>query len=521
MQLQTDQQGLLDLRGMRAEYRQGRALPMRADRVTTLTRPVVVELLDDIEASDYSQHGAKLVTLYRGSWVDTGQRVDVRCVSEALATQGTRFIVEPVGRLGLCFDLCACSTPLPITLGRAVKLVGAIEPEIGLEDTAWGERGNVNDTTWFSTWRSLYCNVDFTQPPTIEGTPDLWIRNMHPVRWELGAFDATAYADGTNALAVGGTVNEVMTEKSLNDFGMCATTVPADAHCAPMQLNRIEITPPVAESGFTRAGSRITHYRIWCNEQDLTGVVPVDWRMQTLLQGSNTTRYAALQDIVLPQLVTTAGHSLWIDLWIQFRATSGIVGSSNTSVGMVTETRRLTNGPNNLRRVGFLSRLHGADAHKRRRAGDKYRLTFDAAGPGGVTELVLEPQAGWTTLDVGAGGVMMRHDATEDYVLFNFGVEVPELIVSIQARESVPDIYWSARMRYMPIPTGDYESFYFQVQSVPNQYSYGVWDCQGSTLFARQGRQRNYTNDWFTYLKVPNATAYWTGFPTLVTVEKV
>lgn len=173
--------------------------------------------------------------------------------------------------------------------------------------------------------------------------------------------------------------------------------------------------------------------------------------------------------------------------------------------------------------LAFLVSLNSANANLNRRRDDLYELTFSDNGPGGVSSLVLEPQAGWDTLDVGSGGILMVHQSTQDFVYFNWATEIPELIVNIQARTGKPDYRDSGEVRYYPIPDGNYEytsGNWFQNRYV---YSYGAWDCQGLTTFAVQGRRNVYAQRW--YSKARYSAGYLQEFfgyhPTTITVEKV
>lgn len=517
----TDSIGVADLRAMRARFGQG--LPLQPQRVGVVPvgRPVVVELITAITANDYSQHLAKLLTLSNGSWIDTAQRVYVRCISDETAAAETRFIAEPVAGLGLCFDICSCGylDAITISCGRAIKLVGQIAAATGLEDTDWDTDVGSNLTANDISSNPLYCTIDGDSPPTIVGdafgNPDVWVRNMMPLRWELG----DVYAGTANT--GGFSVNHIELEDGWHEFAMCDTTPPADSHLAPMRLTSIDIDVPIAANVDFDYGSKLTHYRVWVGGVDVTGVVPVNWGVGHRPPGFNS-YYPGTVTLTIPGGVVTEGESVYIDLWVQFRAQDLPTGDFWTA-GWSSESQRLVRQYNGVPLLAFLASLNSANANLNRRRDDLYELTFSNNGPGGVSSLVLEPQAGWDTFDVGSGGILMAHQSTQDYVYFNWSREIPELVINIQARSGKPDYRYSGEVRFYPVPDGNYEyasGNWFGTQWV---FSYGAWDCQGLTTFAVQGRRSEYTNRWLTKVTMPSQYwADWFGFhPTTITVEKV
>lgn len=65
-------------------------------------RPIVVELISDMDADDTAVHKAKVMRLAGGSWQDSKQREDVRNVGSNSLDAGTRHIAHPVAKLGYC-----------------------------------------------------------------------------------------------------------------------------------------------------------------------------------------------------------------------------------------------------------------------------------------------------------------------------------------------------------------------------------------------------------------------------------
>lgn len=67
-----------------------------------LMKSVVVEIIEAIEADDFTQHDATLLTLVGTEWESTEQRVKIRNLSFAPLAAETRTIADPVSRWGFC-----------------------------------------------------------------------------------------------------------------------------------------------------------------------------------------------------------------------------------------------------------------------------------------------------------------------------------------------------------------------------------------------------------------------------------
>lgn len=105
-QLTTDRHTARKLRDIAAAAETGALVGVRpASRANTSKSSVIVKLISEIEATDYSQHPAKLMKLVAGVWTETGQTVLVRKINgTAIAADGTRLVARPISNLGLCVD---------------------------------------------------------------------------------------------------------------------------------------------------------------------------------------------------------------------------------------------------------------------------------------------------------------------------------------------------------------------------------------------------------------------------------
>lgn len=80
----------------------GRVVTLPPVRSTGGQRPIVVELLTDMDADDTEVQKAKVMKLAGGAWQDSKQREDVRNVGSNSLDAGTRHIAHPVANLGYC-----------------------------------------------------------------------------------------------------------------------------------------------------------------------------------------------------------------------------------------------------------------------------------------------------------------------------------------------------------------------------------------------------------------------------------
>lgn len=80
----------------------GRVVTLPAVKLTGGQRPIVVELLTDMDADDTAVQTAKVMKLAGGSWQDSKERRDVRNVGSNSLDAGTRHIAHPVANLGYC-----------------------------------------------------------------------------------------------------------------------------------------------------------------------------------------------------------------------------------------------------------------------------------------------------------------------------------------------------------------------------------------------------------------------------------
>lgn len=281
-------------------------------------------------------------------------------------------------------------------------------------------------------------------------------------------------------------------------------------HLSPLLATSVSIRPPISGFGWTGAwtalaggtGSTqtidITHARVWINGVDASGIV-------TMPGGSE-----AVIPLLSSQDMTDATVS--VDLW--YRVTVFIPGSlgafSDPPEEFVDGTNALvdfsgamvTCDRNWLYRTEF-NTYDGSPWYQSLanpffgRAGygssdvgrwvnlSRYTLSFDREGPGGVSELPLRDQAGWTRTFSGST-TTMTHDASGDWVSVQIGREVPRIQVF---KTGTDPSGATRRCNYSPRGTSRYQSFL--TNAGYGDYataSRGDWQRTGTTVFANDGR---------------------------------
>ena len=88
---------------------------------------VIVETDAAVDPSDFEPVAMRLVVLQAGSWVDTGQRLNVRVLGEDGAEADTRYIARQVSSLGYCI-LGPCQS---VSASPAAIPTGGFEPTPG------------------------------------------------------------------------------------------------------------------------------------------------------------------------------------------------------------------------------------------------------------------------------------------------------------------------------------------------------------------------------------------------------
>ncbi|HQZ68744.1 MAG TPA: hypothetical protein PLY87_26840 [Planctomycetaceae bacterium] len=141
-----------------------------------------------------------------------------------------------------------------------------------------------------------------------------------------------------------------------------------------------------------------------------------------------------------------------------------------------------------------------------------YKVTFADNGPGGVTELELKSQAGWTAVLRTAFAITLAKNDGSYIVAFQWKQEIPYVEIFIPSLVTS----FASRCRYHPSATGDYSAIAIGSQSI----EYGVWKPSAVTSFANKVIMPNGIAParWYSTLQLP--PSYFASFPSSVSVER-
>ena len=292
------------------------------------------------------------------------------------------------------------------------------------------------------------------------------------------------------------------------------TGPPTDCHLGNVYSHELKYTVPVttvpAVSGVTFT---VEHARIYVDAVDVTGIFAES---------------GSFADRIVPFTSSTlmTDKEIIIECWFKLEcAFSTIVTTPRDAIYLTDISYPATaTADQAIGKVEFT----GGDAESLVPNGSKFRLTFDANGPGGVSSLDLEPQSGWS-FSSSSGIIEMIHAATLDVVVFDYSKEVPTVDVTIPAA-TYPTM--SATCLYGPQGT-QYESvykyrstgLYVSVWTMPQR---GVWTPGTSQDFTLEGRRQAWTARLYGVYYPPAyivslgaSTAMYTAFPAIVSVECV
>lgn len=142
-----------------------------------------------------------------------------------------------------------------------------------------------------------------------------------------------------------------------------------------------------------------------------------------------------------------------------------------------------------------------------------FKFVFADNGPGGISELTMQSQAGWSYTPTG-GSISMTRTGTTHQIDFVWNVEIPFIrYIDFSKHDNPSGTRWE--MRYRPADSGDYESFRdYPGNSV--DITLGRWNPNSPTAFSNLWRHlQNF--DW--YYATGNSLS--TGFPSAITIQRV
>lgn len=477
----------------------------------TITRPVIVKVVNAISAGDYTPKAARLMKISGGALVATGQTILVRHVGTGAVPANTVVLTEPCGKLGQCFARnTSPATPLQYTVERYFRLVGPLPNETGFENKTWSTTAPGQRSGGFY---SLHCVWDPAATPTSTdpGTGRrLFAQRMSGVRFEIHGYPTT-WTQGLQTQF--SNITNLM-------VGRSSVLPPATSHLL-MNLQQIDLPHTgfnhywysQGGSGLDTTDVETTHYRVWIDGVDMTGIVslgspfPHNYAAGTI--GGITNRRIGGWITSTVAAAAYQSKTVWFDIWVTVNTYNrawywggdpALADSYEPACGVES-----TGGFNT-------AKFRSANVNANRYAGDQYRVSFADNGPGSLSSLDIAAGGGWT-LTNSAASFKLTNDSIGEVEL-NWNFESPVLTLTDHAKHNSPTGALGV-VRYMPAASGDYT---YRNQN-GSSISFGVWNPQGSTIFQPVSRR---INNVFVVKGSANAPAsMFANFPSTITVEKI
>lgn len=290
---------------------------------------------------------------------------------------------------------------------------------------------------------------------------------------------------------------------------------PSNCHLGSVSSSGLTYTAPcLAAYGVSGVTIAIEHARVVVDGVDASGIFAES--------GNSTNRYVPFTS---KKLMTN--KDIYLECWFKVNASFATIVTTARDAMFVTDISYPTNAAFT-DAVGKMS-FTGGDAKAKIKANKTIRLSFDKGGPGGVSTLDLEPQAGWSFSDT-AGVITMVHTSTTDAIDFYFNREVPYIDVKIAAATYsgmiTKCVYCPRGTEYEALykyrATGLYESVYTMPQR-------GSWIPSTTQDFHIEGRRLASwdVRDYGVFKPEPyldsigSTDAMYTAFPRVVSVQLV
>lgn len=400
----------------------------------------------------------------------------------------------------------------PVAMRSFFRYMSCVGPQapVGFEDASW-TFGSYPTGSGYMLYFDHAAAPTYTVPfaPT-----NHWVRKLAPMRFKID------HLVGAGGSSIGWRLIRQVFESSNPEAGHSALTLPASSHMTPARLTHAKFPTRGFRRWLYSTGSgwsteaSVTHYRIWIDGVDVSGVVSLGGSgipLGTFVSPGTSYASGGLTDALpIPNDAHTA-KTVEVDFWILLDTFGGpFVGSFEYPLIEIDPAPVFA-------RAEFLS----ANANERRKSADKYRLTFSSGGP--ASSIVLEAQAGWTYSEtatsktINNGSWEITLDWSREYVLLSVG-EYSQINSPANS---------GAIMRYLPADSGDYNGLQFRNTTIIKP---GVWNARGTTTFSIRQRQvapaYGHLHEFITEGGSPESVGTWpsslfSAFPASIIVEKV
>lgn len=515
---------------------------------------LMVRILADIAAGDYSQQDAAIMTISGSTLTDTLQRVNVRHVGEGSVAAGTIVFPELCGQHGLAFVRTSNGQPVVgIGVNRFAKLVGPIAGELSganAENTDWtlgsttsqnwlNDNGGFTHSGYFAEFSlgSTPTTAGSGTPPTQPWTETSWVLRMKALRFKVDPQVDNPFNWASNLSAPAG--QSVLTswymnpirqlQSSFGDIGPSGRTVKSGSWLHAMTIDSVAV--PTSGAAFTTAltgnfselkvprsltyaiDCSVRFVRVWIDGVDRTGVISPSLGF-TFPASPNSnlanSRAPLCGQQALAQLTSAAAladKTVEFDVWLRYTVRfSGAAPGSGDFWG--TPKRSIAVVMPDCR--GLPVTLYTANAFNNFSPGKVWEFAFSANGPGGVSTIQNREQAGWSYAPTTAGFVLSTTSGTFGQLSMNYLREIP----LIRVRNSGAD-----DGLYVPDDDAHFDNITLYNGQ---QWKPGVWNPNAATTFRLVGTTADGSTQSFMGLRAlaPSAS-FWGNLPETITVTPV
>jgi hypothetical protein len=405
---------------------------------------------------------------------------------------------------------CGCcaspAAPANFPVYRYMALVGPIAPELGTENKAWTFPMIQTSTATGFSHEALWHSTDTVTSVDPRNGDRRWVYRMHPVRFRIEGYQS-AFRD---------TIITQRFSAPLFPITGLSSVLPTTASHVGLGITSARISNAGFNyNGFTSNGGlaegATTHYRIWLDGVDKTGIVALTspFGHGQFTNTGNPRRIGGLMPTQSSlNFAGAAGKTVWVDLWIQITVLNNLAFTQYPNgFGGVQRAVMCNLDPvcsfNN-------SEFLNGNVNAKREDGDQYKFIFSNAGPGGLSAIT-PSTSGWTMTSLASS--QNHRNNSVGFLDFKWFTESPHIDLTINSQNNVPS-GGGAIMRYMPVDTGHYQ---LTLRS-GNRMRPGVWNPQGVTVFQQVARQ--YLNGFYVKGSRELPSNFYTSFPDTITVEK-
>ena len=514
---------------------------------------LAVRILADIQAGDYSQKDAAILSLSGSAVSDTLQRIKVRHVGEGAVAANTIVFPEPCGKHGLCFERQSNGQPqITFPIRRLARLVGPIAGELtgaNAENTDW-TLGQTEPQNWvenntggaFSGYHALFslgsapATAGTGTPPSLPWTQAVWVLRMKPMRFKVDIPSGPQFglnykvrkARSQRTSWLMSYTDEV--QQSFGEIGIDSKTAKSGSWVHPMTIAGVQVPEAAIVSPSSLFGrfteekvantnrqysitTTVSFARVWIDGVDRTGIVALSAPLNTIqngaagnLENSGIPFCGPLSDYLAITPAALADKSVEFDLWIriEIRHNGAAPGASDF---WGTPTRSVCWAIADCR--GMPAQLHAANLYQTLPAGKQWEFAFSSNGPGGASTIRNEPTSGWSYAETTGGFAMSKSSSPAGFLNMDYLREIPLI--------EVRNTYYLSGL-YVPDDDSHFGNLTFQAGA---QWKPGIWNPNAATVFRLIGARENYFGLPYLWLRALDTASGWSNLPETITVTPV